>query len=661
MVLAELGGKLRSSLRKLASSSANDEALTAEALNALLSEISRALIESDVNVQLVMKLRTNIQKKVGGVVVANPHGHGGSNNNNNNSTSTSNANIHRMVQRAVVDELTAMLTPSSSSSSSTSFSGEEDEDDEVVVDAKRKKINTKIGSRSNNNNNNNKAYIMKRGKPNVILFVGLQGAGKTTSIAKFAHYYQRRGYKTAMVCADTFRAGAFDQLKQNATKLRIPFYGSYTEADPVLIAEEGVERFKSDGYEVIIVDTSGRHRQEEALFDEMQEISAAIRPDNTVFVMDATQGQAVYDQALAFHAAVNVGSVIVTKLDGHAKGGGAISAVAATGSPIIFLGSGERFEDFDPFNAKSFVSKLLGYGDVRGLVEEMKSIQGDQTREELIEKMSRGVFTLRDMYKQFQSVMKLGPMDKVMGMIPGMPDYLIPQSGDDESSHRLRKFLYMMDSMNNAELDGKVDMHDKNDPTIEKRIRRIAAGSGVHPSEVKMLLQAHKQFESMVSKMGKSGMMSKGGQAKQRQMMEMMKKNPNAMMKQLQNNPQAMQMVSSTRDVSYSADEVFDMYVLDFVPMFPFSQFCFFSLVVCLAKMQQLAQSSGMGGGGMPDMNTMMQMMGSMGGGGGMPGMGGMLGGMPGMGSGGGGGGIPDMSQMMQMMSQMGMGGAQRR
>lgn len=515
-----------------------------------------------------MTLRTNIQKKVGDIVAKQ-----------SGANASSNANINRMVQRTVVDELTSMLTPNG-------------EDDRRAVA---------------------KPYNMKRGKPNVILFVGLQGAGKTTSIAKYAHYYQRRGWKTAMVCADTFRAGAFDQLKQNATKLRVPFYGSYTEADPVLIAEEGVERFVSDGYEVIIVDTSGRHRQEEALFDEMQEISAAVSPDNTIFVMDATQGQAVYDQALAFHGAVNVGSVIVTKLDGHAKGGGALSAVAATGSPIVFLGSGERFEDLDPFNAKSFVSKLLGFGDVRGLMEEMKSIQDGQNQEELMAKMSKGVFTLRDMYKQFQQVMKIGPLDKVMGMIPGMPDYLIPQNGDDDSTTRLRKFMYMMDSMNNAELDGKVDLRKKNDPSVEKRIRRIAAGSGSHPAEVKMLLQAHQQFEGMVSKMGKSGMMGKGGSARQRQMMEQMRKNPNAMMKQLQNNPQAMQM------------------------------------------MQQLSQGGGlpgMGGGGMPDMNTMMQMMGgSMGG----SGMGGMPPGMPGMG--GGGGGMPDMNQMMQMMNQMGMGG----
>ncbi len=564
MVLAELGGKLRSTLQRLQSPSSDP--LTTESLNALLKEITTALIESDVNVKLVMMLRSNIQKRVGDAVEAAA----ATSNNNVNAAS----NINRMVQKAVVEELTSMLTPT----------GE---------------------------NGSNKPYSMKRGKPNVILFVGLQGAGKTTSIAKYAHYYQKKGWKTCMVCADTFRAGAFDQLKQNATKLRVPFYGSYTEADPVVIAEEGVDRFISDGYEVIIVDTSGRHRQEEALFDEMQEISAAVQPDNTIFVMDATQGQAVYDQALAFHTAVNVGSVIVTKLDGHAKGGGALSAVAATGSPIVFLGSGERFDDLDPFNAKSFVSKLLGFGDMRGLMEEMKSITDEKSQEEMRERMSKGKFTLRDMYKQFQSVMKLGPMDKVMGMIPGMPDYLIPQNGDDQSTNRLRTFIYIMDSMSDAELDGKVDMHKKNDPSVDKRIRRIAAGSGRHPTEVKLLLQAHKQFEGMVSKMGKAGMMSKGGQAKQRQMMEQMRKNPNAMMRQLQGNPQAMQMMQS--------------------------------------------MMGGGAGGGMPDMNAMMQMMG--GGGGGMNPMasmmGGMGGGMPGMG----GGQMPDMNAMAQMMGSMGGGG----
>ena len=130
---------------------------------------------------------------------------------------------------------------------------------------------------------------------------------------------KEKGFKCCMVCADTFRAGAYDQLKQNATKLRCPFYGSYTEADPVAIAAEGVAQFRKEKYEVIIVDTSGRHRQEAALFEEMQEIRVAIEPDNVVFVLDATQGQAVHEQATSFHEAIDIGSVVVTKLDGHAK------------------------------------------------------------------------------------------------------------------------------------------------------------------------------------------------------------------------------------------------------------------------------------------------------------------------------------------------------
>lgn len=228
---------------------------------------------------------------------------------------------------------------------------------------------------------------MKKGEPNVIMFVGLQGAGKTTTIAKYAGHYQRKGWKVCMICCDSFRAGAFDQLKQNATKLRVPFYGSYTEGDPLKIATEGVKQFKKEKYEVILIDTSGRHRQKAELFEEMQEIAGIVQPDNTVFVMDATQGQAVYDQAMGFREAVDVGAVIVTKLDGHAKGGGALSAVSATQSPIIFLGTGEHFDDLEPFNARSFVSKLLGFGDVRGLMDNLRSIQPDK-KEQVSERAS---------------------------------------------------------------------------------------------------------------------------------------------------------------------------------------------------------------------------------------------------------------------------------
>lgn len=483
MVLQELGSKLTAALQRLNSSTVVDE----ESVNAMIQDIARALLEADVNVRVVGQLRQRIKERV------------------NLDDTAAGTNRRKLVQRVVIEELTAMLNPSA------------------------------------------EPYELKKGKPNVIMFVGLQGSGKTTTIAKFANYYQRKGWRTCMVCADTFRAGAFDQLKQNATKLRVPFYGSYTEADPVRIAEEGVSQFRSENYEVIILDTSGRHRQEEALFEEMQEIRQAVNPDNIVLVMDATQGQSVYDQAAAFNSAVDVGSVVITKLDGHAKGGGALSAVAATGSPIIFLGMGEHFDDLEPFNASSFVSRLLGMGDVRGLVEEIKSAVDIDKQPELMERFSKGVFTLRDMYEQFQSVMKLGPLNKVMAMIPGMPQYLVNNSADPESNNRLKRWMYAMDSMTDDELDGKVELNDS-------RIARVARGAGVHPFEVQWLLKAHKQFEQVVRKMGKSGLMRGGDQ----QMAKQMARNPNAVMQQLSRamDPRLLQQMGGAQNVMQMMKEM---------------------------------------------------------------------------------------------------------
>ena len=167
-----------------------------------------------------------------------------------------------------------------------------------------------------------------------------QGNGKTTTCMKYAYHYKRKGYKPAMVCADTFRAGAYDQLKQNASRVGVPFYGSYDVTDPAEIAREGVRVFEQSKKDVIIVDTSGRHAQSDALFEEMRGIAERVNPDLTVFVMDATTGQSAGDQARAFKASVDVGGVIITKMDGSAKGGSTLSAVAATKSPVLFIGTG---------------------------------------------------------------------------------------------------------------------------------------------------------------------------------------------------------------------------------------------------------------------------------------------------------------------------------
>eukprot|EP00920_Eleutheroschizon_duboscqi_P009771 GHVT01022825.1.p2 GENE.GHVT01022825.1~~GHVT01022825.1.p2 ORF type:complete len:272 (+),score=61.22 GHVT01022825.1:143-958(+) len=214
MVLAELGSQITEALRRLQSASVIDE----ETLDECLKDICRALLLADVRVNFVNRLKINVKQSV---KASMPEG------------ATAVAK-RKFIQKAVIEELVKMLT------------------------AERA------------------PYVPKRGRPNIILFVGLQGSGKTTTCTKYAHYYQRKGWRTALVCADTFRAGAFDQLKQNATKAKIPFFGSYTEADPVRIAMEGVEQFKAERYEIIVVDTSGRHKQEAALFDEMKQVAEAV-------------------------------------------------------------------------------------------------------------------------------------------------------------------------------------------------------------------------------------------------------------------------------------------------------------------------------------------------------------------------------------------------
>nr|KAG5714439.1 hypothetical protein BaRGS_006885 [Batillaria attramentaria] len=297
-------------------------------------------------------------------------------------------------------------------------------------------------------------------------------------LVKLAYYYQRKGWKTCLICADTFRAGAFDQLKQNATKARIPFYGSYTEADPAVIAQEGVEKFKKENFEIIIVDTSGRHKQEDALFEEMLQVEQSINPDNVIFVMDATIGQACESQARAFKEKVDVASVIITKLDGHAKGGGALSA------------------------------KLLGMGDIEGLIDKVNELKLDDN-EELMKKLKHGQFTLRDMYEQFQNIMKMGPFSQIMGMIPGFSSDFMTKGTEQESMARLKRLMTIMDSMNDQELDSLDG--EKLFSRCPGRAQRVARGAGVSVRDVNELLTQYKKFAQMVKKMGGIKGLFKGG------------------------------------------------------------------------------------------------------------------------------------------------------
>ncbi|KAL9813745.1 putative signal-recognition-particle GTPase [Arabidopsis thaliana] len=339
------------------------------------------------------------------------------------------------------------------------------------------------------------AFAPKKAKPSVVMFVGLQGAGKTTTCTKYAYYHQKKGYKPALVCADTFRAGAFDQLKQNATKSKIPYYGSYTGSDPVKIAVEGVDRFKKENCDLIIVDTSGRHKQQASLFEEMRQISEATKPDLVIFVMDSSIGQTAFEQARAFKQTVSVGAVIITKMDGHAKGGGTLSAVTATKSPVIFIGTGEHMDEFEVFDAKPFVSRLLGNGDMSGFVNKLQEVVPKDQQPELLEMLSHGKFTLRIMYDQFQNMLNMGPLKEVFSMLPGMRAEMMPEGHEKESQAKIKRYMTMMDSMTNEELDSS-------NPKVfnESRIMRIARGSGRIVTEVMEMLEEYKRLTTMWGK-----------------------------------------------------------------------------------------------------------------------------------------------------------------
>lgn len=435
MVLQELGSRITSALRTMANSTVVDMSVVDE----MLKEICNALVASDVNVKLVFQLRKNIKDSI------------------NLEDMAAGINKRKVIQQAVFDELCKLVDSGS------------------------------------------KPYVPVKGKPNVLMFVGLQGSGKTTTVSKLALHYKRKGWKAGVVCADTFRAGAYHQLKQNALKAKILFYGSHTETDPVKIAAEGVNQLKEEGTEIIIVDTSGRHKQEAELFLEMEQVAAAVKPDNIIFVMDGSIGQAAYDQAKAFRDQVAVGAVVITKMDGHAKGGGALSAIAATQSPIIFIGTGEHMDDLEPFVTRTFVSKLLGMGDMAGLIKKIKEVvpMDAQNLENNI--LVKENFTLRDMYEQFQTILKMGPLGKVMEMLPGMGQLLqqMPGAGND-SSAKVKIYMTIMDSMTDDELDDIKVLNVK--ATRDSRVARIARGSGRSIREVNELLEQFKQFEKIMRK-----------------------------------------------------------------------------------------------------------------------------------------------------------------
>ncbi|NHI91725.1 MAG: signal recognition particle protein [Candidatus Lokiarchaeota archaeon] len=441
MVMKKLGESLRNLTRKIKGYIKID----AEKVREITNTLQRALIEADVNIELVLTLTEKIEKQIWKLEI--PPGFP----------------PEKYLLKIIFEELSDFLG--------------------------RQTYDLKL----------------QTGKKNIILMVGIQGSGKTTTTGKLARFLSKKGIKLGVVCADTYRPGAYDQLKQICEQVNIPFYGEPENKDSVKIAKNGVKFFDNKKIELIIVDTAGRHKDEDDLMDEMKQIKSKINPTEIILVIDGTMGQAIAKQAFAFNKATDIGSIIITKLDGSAKGGGALSAAAATGAPVKFIGTGEKLDEFEKFDPKKFISnKLLGEPDLDAFLEKVKEaeIETELSKKDLKTKLFTGKFNLQDMYEQMKAVKKMGPISKVLGMMGG--GAMIPDEMKGMADDQIDKIKYILDSMTKEE---------KNEPKIinASRIKRVARGSGTSERDIKDFLSQFNMMKKMVKQFGKQRKFRKGG------------------------------------------------------------------------------------------------------------------------------------------------------
>ena len=401
----------------------------------IVRDIQRALIAADVNIELVFQLSKNIEKRA--LEEKLPKG----------------VSRKEHIIRIVYDELTKIL-------------GEEPE-----------KIH------------------LKPSESTIFLMIGIQGSGKTTTTGKLARFFQKRGFKVGVVCSDTWRPGAYQQLQQYCSPHSIDVFGDPEEKDAIKLAKNGVKHFRKKKNDIIIVDTAGRHKEEKGLIEEMKKISKAVNPDEIILVIDGTIGQQAMAQAKAFSEATPVGSIIVTKLDGSAKGGGALSSAATTKAKIKFIGEGEKIDDIEEFDPKKFVSRLLGLGDLETLLKKVKEAATEEIDEKYAEKFMTGKFNLRDMYKQLEMISNMGSLQKIMQMVPGM-GFNLPKDVLETSEEKLKIYKIIMDSMTEKELEKPKIIN-------YSRIKRISKGSGRNEKDVRELLNQYNMMKKMFKQFGK--------------------------------------------------------------------------------------------------------------------------------------------------------------
>jgi signal recognition particle subunit SRP54 len=451
-MLDNLRTGLRSAIKKIVRASDINEDL----INSLCKDVQRALLQSDVNVKLVLEITNRIRDRA------------------INDEPVKGLTRKDHIITILYGELATLL----------GYSGQTIKNIDKSQNPEERIINFEPDRQS------------------TVLMLGIQGSGKTTVTAKVARWLLKHGYSVGVIGADTWRPGALTQLRMNCSRINVEVYGDETNTNAIDIVKKGLKHFKIQNVDVIIIDTAGRHKEESSLLEEMREMRNEIHPDLVLLVIDGTIGQQAFNQAKAFHEAAVVGGIIVTKLDGTAKGGGVLSASAVTGAKVMFVGTGERIDDLEVFSPTSFVGRILGMGDIKAILEMARGLEL-QADENQARRLLSGKMTIEDFYAQMENVGRMG-IRNVIDNLPGMSG-MVKEDQLDALEVKMEKWRFIIQSMTKDE---------KKNPEIvnESRRKRIARGSGLTEHEVKELVKQYNNSKTLMK------------QTKGRQMQGMLRK-----------------------------------------------------------------------------------------------------------------------------------------
>jgi len=420
--------KLSSVLKKTTDKIANAIFLDKALVDSVVKELQRALIEADVNVQLVLE-------------------------------------ISKKIKQAALDERISGI-----------------EKKEHIIKLLYDTLTSILGEKREIELQDKNTWVM----------LGLYGQGKTTTIGKLASYYSKRGNKVCTLGLDVHRPAASEQLKQVCDKINVACFISPELKDPKKIWKKFENELKK--YNLVLIDTAGRDALSEELIKEIKEISKLTKPTETFLVMSADVGQAAKKQAEAFKKACNITGVIITKMDSTAKAGGALTACAEVKAPVVFIGTGEKPSDLETFDSETFLSRLLGMGDLKSLMDKIQSVVDKDKIEEQQKRLQEGKFTLRDLQQQLESLNSMGSMDKLMGMIPGLGKAKIPEGAMETQQNKMKHWKNAINSMTKEEIE--------NPEILEKqtsRMQRISKGSGVPVSDIRALIKQYRLLKEMIA------------------------------------------------------------------------------------------------------------------------------------------------------------------